>query len=184
MIMATENEVTIQNIVAAFRKLNRAVYLDASRTSKEFGLTRSQSQVLKNLLTHGSMSSADLSRRLYMTPPNMTGIIDRLEKKGLVERIRNQGDRRIVLITLTEGGRELSKRLPDSIEKKLVTGLMDLAPDQIRMISKAMNQIVHLMEIHHIEAIPLELSHGTFSNSGNEALHGLTDSGLSRYNAV
>ena len=172
MIMATENEVTIQNIVAAFRKLNRAVYLDASRTSREFGLTRAQSQVLKNLLSHGSMSSANLSRKLYMTPPNMTGIIDRLEKKGLVERIRNRGDRRVVLITLTESGRDLSIRLPDSFEKKLVTGLMELPLEQIRMLSKAMSQILQLMEVQDIEEIHLELSHETYSGIENEEFQG------------
>jgi len=170
--MPTENESTTQNIVADFRRLSRAVYLDASRTSKEFGLTRSQSQVLKNLLTHGSLSSADLSRKLYMTPANLTGIIDRLEKKGLVERIRNLGDRRVVLITLTESGRDLSIRLPDSIEKKLAAGLMDLPPEQIRMLSKAMSQILQLMEVQDIEEIHLELSHETYSGIENKAFQG------------
>ena len=152
------NEAMIESIVWAIRRLNRAVYLDASRTSREFGLTRSQSGVLKILLMHGPLSSADLSRKLYMTPPNMTGIIDRLEKKGLVGRNRQLLDRRVVLITLTESGEDLSRRLPDSIERKLVSELMELSPDQIEMISKALSQIIHLMDANGIEVTPLEFN--------------------------
>ncbi len=157
--MFTENEVIIKNIVGAIRRLNRAVYLDASRTSREFGLTRSQSGVLKILHLHGPLSSADLSRKLYMTPSNMTGIIDRLEKKRLVDRTRQPVDRRVVLITLTESGNDLSRRLPDSIERKLVSELIELSSEQIQMLSKAMNQILHLMDAHEIEDTPLEFNH-------------------------
>ena len=157
--MFTENEAVIESIVGAIRRLNRAVYLDASRTSREFGLTRSQSGVLKILLMHGPLSSADLSRKLYMTPSNMTGIIDRLEKKGLVDRTRQPVDRRVVLITLTESGKDISRRLPDSIERKLVSELMELSPEQIQMLSKAMNQILHLMDAQEVEDTPLEFNH-------------------------
>ena len=157
--MSTENEPVIESIVGAIRRLNRAIYLDASRTSREFGLTRSQSGVLKLLLMLGPLSSADLSRQLYMTPANMTGIIDRLERKGLVDRTRQSVDRRVVLITLTESGNDLSRRLPDSIERKLVSELMALSPEQMQMLSKAMNQIVHLMDAHGIEDTPLEFNH-------------------------
>ena len=157
--MFTGNEAVIESIVGAIRRLNRAVYLDASRTSREFGLTRSQSGVLKILDTYGPLSSADLSRKLYMTPSNMTGIIDRLEKKGLVDRTRQPVDRRVVLITLTESGKDLSRLLPDSIERKLVSELIVLSPEQIQTLSKAMNQIVHLMDAHWIEDTPLEFNH-------------------------
>jgi DNA-binding MarR family transcriptional regulator len=157
--MPTEKEALIESIVGAIRRLNRAVYLDASRTSREFGLTRAQSGVLKLLLINGPLSSADLSRKLYLTPPNMTGIIDRLEKKGLVGRTRQKVDRRVVLITLTESGNDLSRRLPDSIERKLVSELIELSPDQIQMLSKAMIQIVQLMDAHWVEATPLEFNH-------------------------
>lgn len=157
--MFTENEAVIESIVGAIRRLNRAVYLDASRTSREFGLTRSQSGVLKILFMHGPLSSADLSRKLYMTPSNMTGIIDRLEKKGLVDRSRQPVDRRVVLITLTENGKDLSRRLPDSIERKLVSELIELTPEQIQMLSKAMNQILHLMDAQEVEDTLLEFNH-------------------------
>jgi DNA-binding MarR family transcriptional regulator len=99
--MNKKNEALINEIVARIRKLRRSVYHDYLRTSRQFGLTETQSDVLRTLLVYDAMSSADLSRNLYVTPATITGVIDRLEKKGLVERIRQQADRRVALISLT-----------------------------------------------------------------------------------
>jgi DNA-binding MarR family transcriptional regulator len=83
-----QNEAVIKQIVGNLRRLVKAVYLDSSKISRQYGLTAAQSIVLRILFQEGPLSSADLSRRLYVTPSNMTGVIDRLEKKGLVERVR------------------------------------------------------------------------------------------------
>jgi DNA-binding MarR family transcriptional regulator len=111
--------------VWSIRRLVRAVDLDSQKISNRYGLTEPQIAVLRNLFNNGPMSSADLSRKLYVTPPNITGIIDRLKKKQFVERIKKEGDRRVALITLTETGQELSKTLPDPIMKKFIAELAD-----------------------------------------------------------
>lgn len=112
--------------------------------SKQYGLTGPQSLVLRLLINNGPLSSADLSRRMYVTPSNLTGIIDRLQKKELVERIRKPGDRRVALITLTESGEKLGKSIPDPIEKKFINQLADLEPEHIQILAMAMNQILDL----------------------------------------
>ena len=61
----------------------RTVYLDSLKMNKVFGLTGPQSTALRALHSCGPMSSAAMSKLLYVTPSNITGIIDRLEKKGL-----------------------------------------------------------------------------------------------------
>jgi MarR family transcriptional regulator, organic hydroperoxide resistance regulator len=166
--MYTENELVIQNIVGAIRRLSRAVYLDAFRASRQFGLTRSQAGVLKNLSSRGPLSSAALSRKMYMTPSNMTGIIDRLEKKGFIARTRQPEDRRVVLIMLTDAGREISLLLPESIEKKLVSGLSELTPEQIQPLSKSMYSILGLMDALDIEDTPLEINNVNASTSPDQ----------------
>lgn len=89
--MITENELLIKEIVCAIRRLVRAVYLDTEKMSRRFGLTGPQSGVLRTLSEHGPLSSADLSRKLYVTPANITGIIDRLEKKGWQSVFESRG---------------------------------------------------------------------------------------------
>jgi DNA-binding MarR family transcriptional regulator len=156
--MNPQNESVIQDIVWSVRRLVRAVYLDTQKISKRYGLTGPQSAVVRNLFNNGPMSSADLSRNLFVTPSNITGIIDRLEKKQLVERIKKEGDRRVTLITLTDAGEELSKTLPDPIMKKFIAELADLEPEHVQLLAMAMNQILNLIDTEDVEEPSLELS--------------------------
>lgn len=169
--MNPQNESVIQDIVRSIRRLVRAVYLDSQKISKRYGLTGPQSSVLRNLLNNGSMSSADLSRNLFVTPSNITGIIDRLEKKQFVERIKKEGDRRIALITLTQTGQELSKTLPDPIMKKFITQLADLEPEHVQLLAMAMNQILNLIDTEDIEEETLELGGEPVSIEPEETYH-------------
>ena len=144
--MIPGKEHVITDIVKSIRRLVRAEYLDSQKMSKQYGLTGPQSLVLRLLIKKGALSSADLSRQMYVTPSNITGIIDRLEKKGLVERIRQQSDRRVALITLTQSGQKLGKTIPDPIEKKIVNQLSDLEPENLQILVMTMNQILNLID--------------------------------------
>lgn len=149
--MIPENATVIKDLVESVRKLVKAVYLDSQKMSRQYGLTGPQSSVLRILGRQGPMSSANLSRRLYVTPSNITGIIDRLEKKGLVARIRKEGDRRVALINLTEAGQELSQSIPDSIENRFISELADLEPQHVQILTVAMKQILGLIDTKGIE---------------------------------
>ena len=103
------------------QELSRAVDMQARQSRKsyqEFGITENQGAILRFLEQYGPQSSIQLSKRLYVTPSNMTGIIDRLETKGLINRIR-QRDRRVMDIHLTEKGYGLIQNLPDPVDVKL-----------------------------------------------------------------
>ena len=145
-----DNEL-VQELVDLLRRLMRAVYLDSLKTSQRFGLTGPQSAVLRALSAWGPLSSASLSRTLYVTPSNITGIIDRLVKKDLVERIKKEGDRRVTLISLTESGQDISAQLPDPIEKKLMKGLASLTPEHARWLAEAMHEINDFINAPELE---------------------------------
>lgn len=146
MKLTTENEILVKDIVGSIRKLIRSAYHEASKISRQFGITGPQSAILRNLLREGSLSSVALSRKLFVTPSNITGIIDRLEKKGLVERVRKKEDRRVVMLQLTEQGVELSKRLPDPIESKLIRKLTDLDESQVHVLDRSLKLVIDLID--------------------------------------
>ncbi len=160
--MNPQNQVVINELVGSIRKLVRAVYLDTMKMAKKYGLTGPQSAVLRLLANNGNLSSAELSRRMYVTPSNITGIIDRLEKKRYVVRTRKEDDRRVTLIALTDSGQQLSKNIPDPIEKKIISELADLEPQHVEILGMAMQQIVDLIDTEDVEEIPLELNPDQF----------------------
>ena len=153
--MGKEREKLIKQIVASIRRVTRAVYLDSKKMVKESGLSGPQSLVLKAISSNGPVSASELSRILNVTSANMTGHIDRLEKKGLVKRVKKEGDRRVKIVELTESGVEISQMLPDPIEEKLIQGLGDLDPETVLNIYSAVLQVVDLIDAKEISDTPL-----------------------------
>jgi len=74
-----------------------------------FGLTEQQWRVMRVLWTSKKVTSADLSARTLLPAPSLVGIIDRLERKGFVSRVRSVEDRRVVYVIATAKGRALEE---------------------------------------------------------------------------
>ena len=86
------------------------------RFFREYGLTSSQYNLLRIIRGEGKpMPSLEIAERMIQVVPAMTGLIDRLEKQGLVERRRCVDDRRVVYIEITEKAKKLLERMDTPI---------------------------------------------------------------------
>ena len=97
-----------------FIKLTRAtdsLLARLARRGTHEGLTSSQFGVLEILYHLGPMCQSDLGGKLLKTGGNITMVIDNLEKTGMVVRQRDGNDRRFVMVSLTDHGRELIAEL-------------------------------------------------------------------------
>ncbi|MBS3819289.1 MarR family transcriptional regulator [bacterium] len=155
--MNQQFENNVKNIVWALRRIVSLIYHDSRNMMKKYGITGPQSLVIKSLCeASGPLSPVKLSRQLNVTPANITGIIDRLEEKGLVQRNRQLVDRRAIQIELTEDGYEFGKNLPDLIEEKLIRGLKDLKPTEVYGIYSALNTIIKIIGAEEVPPTPLD----------------------------
>lgn len=95
------------------------------QTTHAAGLTPSQFVVLSTLWGRDGIPFKDLAAANWCTRPTMTGIVDTLEKKGLVTRQPNPEDRRSLLVCLTDNGRALQRttRSMDAIFQNCCDGL-------------------------------------------------------------
>ena len=80
-----------------------------------YDLTEQQWRILRVLWSSQKVTSIELSNRTLLPPPSLVGIIDRLEKKGLVSRLRSVEDRRVVYVQPTASGRELEKKVAPQV---------------------------------------------------------------------
>lgn len=99
-----------KRVLDAYIKLMRASNTVIDRITpilSRYNLTVSQFGVLEALLHRGPMCQKDLAGKLLQTGGNMTMVLNNLEKRGLVERQRQEGDRRYVTVALSGTGRSL-----------------------------------------------------------------------------
>jgi DNA-binding MarR family transcriptional regulator len=153
---ALGREGATQDIVQLLRRMVSRIYVDSKRMMKRFGLTGPQTLVLHVLLRSGPISSATLAKAIFVTASNLTGIIDRLEQKGMVTRTRQATDRRVQLLNLTEAGRQKAESLPDPIEEKLAAGLALLGEEQAGAIRAAVEQVVGFMDAEEAPDVPFD----------------------------
>ncbi len=92
--------------LSAVRFAGRSVHLLQERWAEQHGLSEGRLGVLFRLYRCGDMPLGDLANDLDSTPRNITGLVDHLEKDGLVERVPDATDRRSIHARLTAAGRE------------------------------------------------------------------------------
>lgn len=98
----------------AFIKLMRSVNALTSRLlpplQRDFGLTESQLGVLESVFHLGPLSQGQICEKILKSGSNVTTVVDNLERDGLVRRVRDESDRRVQVVHLTEQGRALVAR--------------------------------------------------------------------------
>jgi DNA-binding MarR family transcriptional regulator len=94
-------------------------------------LSLTAASTLKRLETGGTLRLTDLSTLEGITQPAMTQLISRLEKENLAERVKHESDGRVVLIRITEAGRE-ALRVRREIRARRLGELLAALPDADR----------------------------------------------------
>ena len=110
-------------------------YVDTLRLRawEERDLTLPQLRILFNLRGTPGTTTNVLARRLGLTTPSVSGLVDKLARAGLVERGQRAGDRRVIPLTLTTEGAALVGELRDDNRALLAAGARELGPDLPRV---------------------------------------------------
>ncbi len=127
------------------RRLARITELHSRRLEHHFGLTGPQLLALHVLLRDGEMSSCRLARALQLSPPTVTGILDRLERKGLAERTRNRTDRRAVVLRATDAAAEAVAGAPSLLHARFAERLVALSEYEKASIVNVLRQLAAMM---------------------------------------
>lgn len=124
-------------VLSTYIKLVRAAESVSARAHKHLdkdNITFGQFSVLEALYHLGSMCQKDLAGKILKSPRNITMIVDNLEKRDLVERRRNKGDRRYWDIHLTEQGSALFETIFSRHVKKIEEEMAVLTTDELKAL--------------------------------------------------
>ena len=144
-------DVAISEIMQSLRRIFKAIQDYSHEVSEKFGITGPQLWALKTISQNESLSLSDLGKRMYLHPSTITGVIDRLEKKRYVTRIRDQVDRRVIYVQLTAEGKRLAKRAPNPAQGKMIYGLKNLKRRELNLIYDSVGKLVKIMEAQNVK---------------------------------
>ena len=143
--------VAILETMQSLRRIFKALQNYSHEVSHRYGITGPQLWVLKTVFKSGELPLGELSQKMYLHPSTITGVVDRLEKKGYVSRDRGREDRRIVMVQLTPKGRRLAKRAPNPVQGKMIHGLRQLRKEKLESINESVQTLVEIMEAQNLK---------------------------------
>ena len=142
----------ITSIVVGLRRIVRALEVYSHDVRRTYGLTAPQLWALKTLAKTGPLTTGQLAQVLLIHPSSASLLVDRLERRGLVNRVRLQNDRRFVRVELTERAVSLCAAAPEPTQGRLLHGLGGMSGKRLRAIRRAVDDLVGAMEAQDVDA--------------------------------
>ena len=116
------------------------------KESEQLGVTTRQATLLWLVKRSPGLSLAELAAEEGISPPALSGHVDRLERAGLIERVRSSQDRRRVGLALTDEGVKLLRRIRARRTTWLATRLTELDQAELDALATAMPSLRRLLE--------------------------------------
>lgn len=108
---------------------------------KNYTITPPQFIALQWLFEHGDMTIGELSQKMFLAFSTTTDLVDRMEKNDLVERVRDEKDRRVVRIKLLDEGKRMIEEVIDKRRLYLHAVLSDFAPGEVEDLSQLLSKL-------------------------------------------
>jgi len=116
--------------------------LVTQRTQEELGITGTQASMLFMIAVGKCSTAAELAREYGIDASAVTRLLDRVEKRGLLSRVRSVEDRRVVNIELTDEGRAAAKEVPHIFRSVLDQVLDGFTPEEVGFLKSMLRRIL------------------------------------------
>lgn len=132
------NRQQVSQIEKSLRHVSYIVKQKGREILNEFPITPPQFVALQWLQEEGDMTIGELSQRMYLACSTTTDLIDRMEKNELVERVKDEKDRRVVRIHLLEKGTVIIKDVINERQIYLEGVLSEMSAEEVSSIEQGM----------------------------------------------
>ena len=122
------------NAYLAVQRTYSVVNRSVSKKLAKWGLSVPQYGVILQLYDHETLALSELSKLIFCGNSNLTALVDRMERDGLVQRANHESDRRVKEIRLTEKGRELAPQVIAEYRPFLHQMMSCLSPEEHRVL--------------------------------------------------
>lgn len=156
-------------ILIKIRKIVRSINLESKKIQKEHGVSIPQVLCLNYLYNSANYQATqgEIRRFMNLNSSTTSGIVNRLEIKGLVARLPKSGDKRVVTISLTSKGDKLLKKIPSLLHEHLTEKLQKLDEKTLEQTKNSLQLLINMLEISEMDAIPIITMEDNLETSSN-----------------
>ena len=140
-----------KQIVFSIRRLIQASELYTKELNKKYQVSTAQLNCILTLYEYGPLPPSQIAKHMMVKSSTVTGVVDRLEKKGIAERMRNSPDRRVINIQLTKAGQKLAENAPPPIQQKIIDGLKQTDKNKVEQIVNSLNMLTSMLDVQDLE---------------------------------
>ena len=140
-----------RQIIYSIRRLIQASELYTKELNKKYHVSAAQLNCILTLYENGPLPPSKIANHMMVKSSTVTGVVDRLEKKGFAERMRNSPDRRVITIELTEAGKKLAQNAPPPIQQKVIDALKQTENAKKEQIVRSLNMLTGMLDIQDLE---------------------------------
>jgi len=133
-------------IIRNLKQVMCSMRQNMERHYKDLNLTGPQGMLMGALAHYGEMKISDLSEKLNLSNSTVSGILDRLEKQELVERVRCKDDRRVVYIRITPEFKKITEERLKEVEKNIEVKMSKASPEELDRILEGLESLKKLLE--------------------------------------
>lgn len=144
----------IEEVLIALRRVIRATDLHSKQLVKTTSVTSPQLLLLQIVHNKGDMTIGELARDMSLSQATVTTILDRLQKRELIERVRSEVDKRKVYPRLTDHARKILDTAPTALQDNFVRKFRNLDEWEQSMIIASLQRIAEMMDAKDIDASP------------------------------
>jgi DNA-binding MarR family transcriptional regulator len=159
--MALDRKDIREEVLMALRRITRAIDIHSSRLAHHHGLTAPQLIVLGEISRSGKITVGQLAENVSLSNATITGILNRLSKRCLIERRRADEDRRRVLVKLTDLGKRALANAPSLLHDRFVEEFEKLENWEQTSLLSSLQRIASMMEVKDLDAAPMLVSRET-----------------------
>lgn len=137
--------VSYLEILQKFRIIVRAAQKYSQRVEKSLGVSGAQLWIMKEIERVPGLRVGEVARKLAIHQTTASNLLDTLEKKGMVCKMRMLADQRIVNLNLTEKGRALLTTAPDLTRGLLPEALSQMPDADLVRLGESLDLLLHTM---------------------------------------
>jgi DNA-binding MarR family transcriptional regulator len=144
-----------QNILIALRRVIRAIDQHSRNLIQTHGLTGPQALLLTEIVRDGPLTGSELAKRASLSQATVTDVVKRLEGRSLLERTRDNVDKRKMMLQATEQGEILINQSIPLLQERFQSRLDELKDWEQTQLLASLQRIAKMMNAEDLDAAPM-----------------------------